>query len=82
MNANVKVHIGELVVSGQHVVDPAALGAAVQRELTRLLSQRHIRVATTSRARVDAGTIAATDSAQALGRHVARATYNVLRSRS
>ena len=79
---NVKVHIGELVVSGQRVVDRAALRAAVQGELTRLLSQRHAGIATTSRQRVNAGAIAAPNSTLALGHSVARATYNAIRGRS
>ena len=78
---NVKVHIGELVVTGHGRIDRASLGAAVQTELTRLLSQRGNGIATQSRARVDAGTIRPTSSPRTLGKRVARATHNALRGK-
>ena len=82
MKPNVKVHIGELVIIGQQVGDRAAFADALQRELTQLLSQPRGGVSTASRSRISAGTIAPTHSTQKLGRRVARATYNAIRSGS
>jgi hypothetical protein len=78
---NLKVHIGELVVGGHDRVDRASLGAALQTELTRLLSLPGSGIATQSRARVDAGTIRPASSSRTLGQRVAQATYNALRGK-
>lgn len=82
---DVRIHIEELVIDGLGAFDPERVGAAVQRELARLVARRGLRSEPTRQARLDAGSIDAPAStlngagaAADLGRRVAQATYGAL----
>lgn len=74
-----RIHIGELVIDGGTRVDRAALAAAMEGELGRLVAAHGLRPAQAIHARIDAGTLRAPvgDSA-AVGRGVARAVHRTL----
>jgi hypothetical protein len=79
----IEIRIGELVLEGFSASDRLRIGAAVERELARLVAERGMASALASgreRAIVDAGTFAHSPHATpaATGAHVARAVYRGL----
>jgi len=77
------LRVGELVVDGLPVADRAALGAAVERELARLLAERGVPPSLArggSVAGLDGGRFTAAPGADpvALGIRIARAVYGGL----
>ncbi|GAC1356121.1 MAG: hypothetical protein NVS4B11_00440 [Ktedonobacteraceae bacterium] len=81
---NIELHIEELVLHGFSSADRHAIGEAVQRELTRLLTEQGIHPAMTQgheAARVKGGTFNMQQGAKAdtVGTQVAQSVYGGLR---
>jgi len=81
--AKIFLHVDELSVSGVPPGDLAAVGSAVQRELTRLLGTAELPAGIARSRRIeslDAGRVQTpSGSADALGTQVARAVHGSLR---
>lgn len=80
---DIRLHIENLVLHGIPVADRAAVGVAVQQELTRLLSERGLPSSLSSSVTVDrfhAGSISfqADASAGSVGLQIARSVYGGL----
>lgn len=78
--ANIELHINELVLHGAARADRYRIGAALQQELLRQLSEQGIAQALQSQghiARLDAGAIQVSQGgrAESIGRQVAQAVY-------
>jgi hypothetical protein len=80
---SLELHIDQLVLHGFAAVDRSRIGAAVERELGRLLAQTDLRSAIgqwTDRERIDGGafTAAPGEGADAIGTRIAQAVYKGL----
>lgn len=80
---NIALRIDELALHGFAAADRQAIGAALQRELTRLISDQGVPAALTEGSsvdRLDAGVfnVAPGMSAEAIGAQVAQAVYGGL----
>jgi hypothetical protein len=81
--AEIELHIEELVLDGFNAADRYRIGDAVERELSRLLSEQSIPsslVANRDQAHLDAGAfhVAADSTAERIGAQVAQAVYGGL----
>lgn len=77
--SRIELHVDELVLHGFAPGDRHAIGEAVERELTRLLAERHVEVPliASERAHVNAGDVhvAPGSKAPAVGAQVADAVH-------
>jgi hypothetical protein len=81
----IELHIEELVLTGFAARDRAHIGAAVERELTKLIMQQGLSTgsqfaAPPSVSRLDAGSFQLTNTAspRIVGRHIAQSVYRRL----
>lgn len=77
MDADIHLHIDELILEGVAAGERQAVAAAVQAELARLLAAEAGATLTGSRARIDGGMIDAPPAAkpQQMGAAIAQAVY-------
>lgn len=80
---SVEIHIEELVLRGFAASDRLRIGAAIERELSRLIAQQGMQglpIAPIALDRVDAGSfqLAVSASPQTVGRNVAQRVYRQL----
>ena len=85
----IELHIEELVLTGFAARDRAHIGAAVERELTRLIMQRGLSAgsqfaASLSASRLDAESfqLASASSPRIVGQHIAESVYRGLSARN
>jgi hypothetical protein len=80
------IHIRELVVDGPRGIDRQRLATAIEAELGRLVGEHGVRLAATTHARLDGGTIVppagaaghSGNDSKAVGRSVARVVHGAI----